>query len=255
MPTRTLKVQILTAGSTIGPFSVYHTLYSPSNLLVTGVTRQQLVDGYYIEVDTLYNVLLVKSTGKCGTEDTFVYSIVPTPAPVTPAPTPSPTAAPVTPAPTPAPTAAPTAAPVAPPSTSPTPAPTPEPTASPTAAPVTPSPTASPTAAPVTPAPTPEPTASPTPAPITPAPATPSPTASPTPAPSSYPAPTYSTAQLHVLQGGYNGGFVYYTNSQGYFLSVSVGAFQNVTICARVGTISLSYGTVTWYSYGVTCYN
>ena len=130
------------------------------------------------------------------------------------------------PAPTPEPTASPTAAP--------TPAPTPSPTAAPTAAPVTPEPTAAPTAAPVTP--------SPTAAPVTPAPIY------------TYPAPTVA-AQLHVLQGGYQGGLVYYTNSQGQYLSVMVGAYQNITICARIGSITLTYGTVTWYSYGVTCYN
>lgn len=112
MANRTLKVQILTAGSTVGPFSIYHTSISAPNLLVTGVTRQQLVNGYYIDVDTLYNVLFIKSTGKCSTEDSFVYSIVPTPAP-----TAAPTAAPVTPAPvTPSPTPSPTAAPISAPS-------------------------------------------------------------------------------------------------------------------------------------------
>jgi hypothetical protein len=34
-----------------------------------------------------------------------------------------------------------------------------------------------------------------------------------------------------------------------------VGSYQNITICARIGSINLAYGTVTWYSYGVTCYN
>jgi hypothetical protein len=39
------------------------------------------------------------------------------------------------------------------------------------------------------------------------------------------------------------------------FLSQSIGAYQNIQICAVEGSISQSYGTVTWYSYGVTCYN
>ncbi len=121
MATRTLKIQITTAGSTVGPFDVYHTAITTPNRIATGVTRQQLVNGYYIDVDTLYNVLFIKSTGKCSTEDSFVYSIVPTPAP-----TAAPTAAPVTPSPTAAPTAAPvTPAPV-------TPSPTPSPVSAPT---------------------------------------------------------------------------------------------------------------------------
>lgn len=229
MANRTLKIQITTAGSTTGPFSVYHTSISAPNLLATGVTRQQLVDGYYIDVDTLYNVLWVKSTGKCSTEDSFVYSIVPTPAP-TAAPTPAPvTPAPVTPAPTPAPV---TPSPTAPPSEAPTPAPTPSPTAAPTAAP-TPSPTAAPTPAPITPSP------------VTPAPVTPSPT---------YPAPTVSCS-LYQLNGGSCGGWVQYTNCTGGVTNIFLSVYQSTTVCAQIGSAYSYSGCAYVTYYGVTCYS
>jgi hypothetical protein len=249
MATRTLKIQITTAGSTVGPFDVYHTAITTPNRIATGVTRQQLVNGYYIDVDTLYNVLFIKSTGKCSTEDSFVYSIVPTPAPtaaptaapVTPAPTPNPTAAPVTPAPTPSPTA--------PPSESPTPAPvTPSPTNAPTAAPVTPSPTAAPTAAPVTPSPT----AAPTAAPVTPAPVTPSPTPSPVSAPTGgYPSPTIS-CQFYQINGGGCGGYVQYTECDGSYQNYYVNPYQNFNVCVR-GFITTGGGCVYVTSYGFSC--
>jgi hypothetical protein len=234
MATRTLKVQITTAGSTVGPFSIYHTSIAAPNLLVSGITRQELVDGYYIDVDTLYNVLYVESTGKCESTDSFTYSIVPTPAP-----TAAPTAAP-TPAPTTAPTAAPTPSPTAPPSESPTPAPTtPAPV---TPAPVTPAPTPSPTPAPITPAPV---TPAPTPAPVTPAPTT--------PAPSSYPAPTVACS-LYQLNGGSCGGWVQYTDCSGNGTTLYLNAYESTTVCARIGTV-LAYGGCSYVTYyGVTCY-
>lgn len=250
MATRTLKIQITTAGSTVGPFDVYHTAITAPNKIATGVTRQQLVNGYYIDVDTLYNVLYIKSTGKCSTEDLFVYSIVPTPAPtaaptaapVTPAPTPSPTAAPVTPSPTPSPTA--------PPSEAPTPSPTASPTAEPTAAPVTPSPTAAPTAAPVTP----EPTAAPTAAPVTPSPVTPSPTPSPVSAPTGYGAPTLN-CQYYSVNGGGCGGYITYTECDGTYQNYYVSPYQSFGICVRQGTISYGGGCVYTTYYGYSCIN
>jgi len=235
MANRTLKIQITTAGSTIGPFSIYHTSISAPNLLATGVTRQQLIDGYYIDVDTLYNVLFIKSTGQCSTEDSFTYSIVPTPAP-TAAPTATPTAAPVTPAPiTPAPV---TPEPIAPPSTSPTPAPV-------TPAPVTPSPV---TPAPITPAPvTPSPV---TPAPVTPAPTTPAPV---TPEPTA-PAPTAANCSLYQLNGGSSGGQIQYTECDGQVENIFLYSYQSHTVCAVVGSVStVGAGTAYIVFYGISC--
>jgi hypothetical protein len=173
----TVTITGTSIGTDAGPFSVYHTAVDPANLVISGLTRSQMLTPFNITVPDGTNDYYVVSSGICqntGTANLTVPTGAPTASP-TASPTTAPTAAPVTPAPT----NAPTAAPVTPAPVTPSPV-TPEPTAAPTAAPVTP--------APVTPSPvTAEPTAAPTAAPVTPAPVTPAPT----PAPVT-PSPTYS---------------------------------------------------------------
>lgn len=107
MATRTLKFKITTAGSTTGPFSIYSNAVSPSNLLVSGVTRAQLAEGYYLEADQFISTFVVKSTGKCSTEEIVTFPIItytPTATPTgTPTVTPTSTYTPST-TPTPTPT-------------------------------------------------------------------------------------------------------------------------------------------------------
>jgi len=180
----TVTITGTSIGADAGPFSVYHTAVDPANLVISGLTRSQMLTPFNITVPDGTNDYYVVSSGICqntGTANLTVPTGAPTASP-TASPTAAPTAAPVTPAPTNAPTAAPvTPAPATPAPVTPAPV-TPAPV---TPAPVTPSPTAAPvTPAPVTPAPV-------TPAPVTPAPVTPSPTTSPVSSPT-YASPVFS---------------------------------------------------------------
>lgn len=146
---QTVLVTGTTLGTTTGPFTIREASCSGS-VLATGVTRSELLAGYYVYPADGTTSICVQSQGLCtGSFAEASYTAPTTPTPTTPTPTtPTPTAAPTTPTPTVAPT-----------------------TPTPTVAPTTPTPTTpTPTVAPTTPTPT-------TPTPTTPTPTTPTPTA------------------------------------------------------------------------------
>lgn len=226
MATRTLKFKITTAGSTTGPFSIYSNSVSPSNLLASGITRDQLAAGYYLDVDQFIYSFVVKSTGKCSTEDIVVFPII-----------------------TYTPTATPTGTSTATPTSTYTPSTTPTPTPTITESPgvtLTPTPTGTPTS---TATPTATPTGTPT-ATITPtATATPTSTATPTYTPTSS-----EECGLVQFNGGYTGGYIYYRECGAvYGTSTFLPAFQTRTLCAATGTSTASGGATVIF-YGVTCY-
>ena len=220
MATRTLKFKITTAGSTTGPFSIYSNSVSPANLLVSGVTRTQLADGYYLEVDQFISTFIVKSTGKCSTEDVVTFPIITYTPSATPTITPTSTST-YTPVPTSTPTYTPTETPGV--TLTPTGTPTITPTATSTGTP-TPTPTITPTA---------------------------TPTATPT---YTYTPSTSETCSLVQFNGNSTGGIIWYrTCNSPYGVSEFISAYQTKTLCAAVGTVSTSGGATVTY-YGVTCY-
>tara|TARA_R110000803_G_scaffold83898_2_gene149959 strand:+ start:385 stop:1251 length:867 start_codon:yes stop_codon:yes gene_type:complete len=112
-----------TLGGDVGPFTIYHTQEIAANLIASGVTRNELDEGW--QTTEIYGSYIVRSNGICVNAVTVdVQAITPTPTPAGTS-TPTPTATtPSTPTPTPTPVPGqPTPTPV--PTNTPTPTPTP----------------------------------------------------------------------------------------------------------------------------------
>lgn len=99
MPTRQIVVTVTGFGATTGP--LYNISDDVLGLLVSGVTRAQLISGYTVNSDSNSTKIVVSSTGVCTTSlDIFLPTPTPTPTPLpgptfTPTPTPTPTPVPV----------------------------------------------------------------------------------------------------------------------------------------------------------------
>lgn len=84
------------AGTNTGPFVIYHTSVSPSNIIAT-TTRDILLSGLPVSIPDGATQVIVVSTGTCTNSVTIPVSAAPTPTPTptsTPTPTVTPTATP-----------------------------------------------------------------------------------------------------------------------------------------------------------------
>ena len=72
-------------GEGLGPFSVYHTSIDDANLVVSNITRDQLLNGYEITDESLYPVYIIRSDDDNLCNSTYTVSNC------APPPTPTPT--------------------------------------------------------------------------------------------------------------------------------------------------------------------
>ena len=160
MANRTVTLTGTTVGTSITTVDIYHTTVDAVNLVVSGVTRADLIAGYSFVDDDTHNIYIIVADSPCSTQDTVTFSVSPTPtATVTQTATPAttPTNTPTT---TITQTVTQTATVTQTPGGSPTATPTTTPTTTPTAT-VTQTPGGSPTSTP-TKTPTNTPTTTPT---------------------------------------------------------------------------------------------
>jgi len=61
---KTIIIKLIKAGSRTGPFDI---IDQYGETLVTGVTKQQLIDGYALNVDNSSTMVILQSTGRCHT--------------------------------------------------------------------------------------------------------------------------------------------------------------------------------------------
>ena len=129
-----VTICLTTPETEAGNFSLYHTSITPGNLMYSNLTKQELINSFFVAgIPNESTELYLVSNDECTNFIVIDVSVPPTPTP-SPSPTPTPTA---TPTPTPTPTAT--------PGPTPTPTPTPWPTMTPTYTPTsTPTPTPTP---------------------------------------------------------------------------------------------------------------
>jgi hypothetical protein len=139
-----MNYKVTISGDASGPFDIYYDEVSISSLLASSVSRNDMLNGYYISgvPITAMTIIVVNTDTYCENSE-FVYIATPTPTP-TPTPTVTPTPTPTvadctlsggtvsipTPTPTPTPTVTPTATPTPTggvPTATPTPTPSPTP--------------------------------------------------------------------------------------------------------------------------------
>ncbi len=158
MANRTVTLTGTTVGTSITTVDIYHTTVDAVNLVVSGVTREDLIAGYSFVDDDTHNIYIIVADSPCSTQDTVTFSVSPTPtATVTQTATPA-----TTPTNTPTTTITQTVTQTATVSQTPGGSPTATPTTTPTGTPaVTSTPTTTPTAT-VTQTPGGSPTATPT---------------------------------------------------------------------------------------------
>jgi hypothetical protein len=65
---KTISIKLKSSGSNQGPFDILDLL---DNLLLSNVTRQQLIQGISFEIDNDQTVIKIKSKGNCSFETTF----------------------------------------------------------------------------------------------------------------------------------------------------------------------------------------
>ena len=68
MSNKTVSIKLKSSGSNQGPFDILDLL---DNLLLSNVTRQQLIQGISFEIDNDQTVIKIKSKGNCSFETTF----------------------------------------------------------------------------------------------------------------------------------------------------------------------------------------
>lgn len=99
----TLLIQVATVGNAAGPFNLYYNTESPGTLLASGITAQQLINGYMLyDVTPAATSILIVDPGICNTITTLTVnypSPTATPTPtltisLTPTQTPTPTGTP-----------------------------------------------------------------------------------------------------------------------------------------------------------------
>lgn len=255
-----ITIQVTSVGNSAGPFDIYYDtgLYPPTivggNLLATGVTPQQLLNGFVVSPvpPSALNILVV-DPGICDAVH-VIPIIYPTPTP-TPSVTPTST---VTPSNTPTATITPSVTPTSTvtPSVTPTYTLTPTPTATATITPsVTPTLSLTPTLTPtltLTPTPTRTPRATHTPT-ATPT-STPTFTPTPTPTPAAAQVNFYGAVQSSTVT--YNGRIYYSINDSNPANFISLGDIPSTqTSYGAIGSINVSLGdTVYYYGADATVY-
>ena len=61
---KTVIIRLTCSGNRTGPFDISDNL---GTVLGTGVTKQDLIDGYSVSVADAVTIVTIKSTGKCST--------------------------------------------------------------------------------------------------------------------------------------------------------------------------------------------
>ena len=90
MADRTVTLTGTTVGTSITTVDIYHTTVGAVNLVVSGVTREDLIAGYSFVDDDTHNIYIIVADSPCSTQDTVTFSVSPTPtATVTQTATPS----------------------------------------------------------------------------------------------------------------------------------------------------------------------
>ena len=70
-----------TIGTDISTVDIYHSSVTPSNLIVSGVTRAALLTGYTFLDDSSHDIYIIDSDSPCDVETTVNIEVSPTPTP------------------------------------------------------------------------------------------------------------------------------------------------------------------------------
>jgi len=77
---KTIIIKLTKASPRVGPFTITD---DRGNVLATGVTLQELIDGVVYTVDDAVNVITIQSTGKCKTSRSFSVNVFISPNQIT----------------------------------------------------------------------------------------------------------------------------------------------------------------------------
>ena len=81
MANRTVTLTGLTVGTSITVVSIYHTSVDAGNIIASGVSKIDLINGYSFIDDDSHNVYIVVSDAPCSVQETVTFGITPTPTP------------------------------------------------------------------------------------------------------------------------------------------------------------------------------
>ena len=81
MANRTVTLTGITVGTSITVVSIYHTSVNAINLIASGVSKSDLINGYSFIDDDSRNVYIVVSDAPCSVQETVTFGITPTPTP------------------------------------------------------------------------------------------------------------------------------------------------------------------------------
>jgi len=81
MANRTVTLTGLTVGTSITVVSIYHTSVDAGNIIASGVSKIDLINGYSFIDDDSRNVYIVVSDAPCSVQETVTFGITPTPTP------------------------------------------------------------------------------------------------------------------------------------------------------------------------------